>query len=96
MLPLPQVVPIALEDSCAALTGLYLDHVTEVGTAPDAPSVVTLETAYQKKVESMLTDDNCYKVVLQSVSYVLHCEVDALIQIHVHIHKINVCTHAHA
>jgi paired amphipathic helix protein Sin3a len=61
-----QVVPIALDESCSVLTSLYLDYVRDSSKMSDPQAMSALEAAYQKKVESVVNEDNCYRVVLKA------------------------------
>ena len=65
-LPLTQVQPIALEPPCSRLAALYLDCLGSSMNGASQPTAT--EAGYQSTAEAMMTEDNCYKVVIVSCS----------------------------
>lgn len=60
------------EDICLQVLDEYTKFVEDLSDI--SPSVlVTMETVYQKKMEGLLTDENCFKIVMVSISLVSVC-----------------------
>lgn len=60
------------EDICLQVLDEHTKFVEDLSDI--SPSVlVTMETVYQKKMEGLLTDENCFKIVIVSISLVFVC-----------------------
>lgn len=73
-LPTPlffQLHTIVTDDSCNQVTELYQQEQGNLATGGSSATQHTRavsEAAYQKRSESLLSDENCYKVVIVSVT----------------------------
>ena len=55
------------DESCFQVLECYLNFVEQLSSFHiKTESRVTLETAYQRKVEGLLNDENCFKIVFVS------------------------------
>lgn len=50
------------DDSCSSVLEQYTCFVE--GLSSEGPGYVAMETSYQKKMETTLADENCFKVVM--------------------------------
>ena len=66
-----QLHTIVTDDSCNQVTELYQQEQGNLATGGSSATQHTRavsEAAYQKRSESLLSDENCYKVVIVSVT----------------------------
>ena len=52
------------DESCLKLMECYTSYVEGLTDTMSPSALFTAETHYQKKVEALLNDENCYKVVM--------------------------------
>ncbi|XP_071826257.1 paired amphipathic helix protein Sin3a-like isoform X2 [Apostichopus japonicus] len=60
-----QLQNLVVEDTCLQITDFYLSETgtgATGGTMASAPARVSQESAYQRKVEQLIPDENCFKV----------------------------------
>ena len=58
----PQLHAMVADDSCSSVLEQYTCFVE--GLSSEGPGYVAMETSYQKKMETSLADENCFKVVM--------------------------------
>ena len=66
----PQLHTIVTDESCGQVSELYQQEQGNLATGGSSATQHTRilsEAAYQKRSESLLTDENCYKVVIVSL-----------------------------
>ena len=52
------------DESCLRLMEYYTGYVEGLSEVFSTPGLISTEAQYQKKVEVLLNDENCYKVVM--------------------------------
>ena len=70
MLLFTQLHTIVTDETCGQVTELYQQEQGNLATGGSSATQHTRalsEAAYQKRSESLLSDENCYKVVIVSV-----------------------------
>ena len=66
----PKLQTIVTDESCGQVTELYQQEQGNLATGGSSATQHTRavsEAAYQKRYESLLSDENCYKVVIVSL-----------------------------
>ena len=53
------------DDTCLRILEQYTNFVENI--TDNGPSLSMAETAYQKKIEGLVGDDNCYKITMVSI-----------------------------
>jgi len=67
-----QLQTLVSEDVCFQVMDCYTNYVEMLSSSQvRAETRVAVEMAYQKKVEAMLNDENCYKIIFVSIGGLL-------------------------
>ena len=66
-----QLHAMVADDSCSSVLEQHTCFVE--GLSSDGPEYVAMETNYQKKMETTLADENCFKVVMVHYEHVSIC-----------------------
>ena len=59
-----QLHTMVADESCLRLMEHYSGYVEGLSEVFSTPGLMSAEAQYQKKVEALLNDENCYKVVM--------------------------------
>lgn len=74
-LSLTQLQHIVSDEICVQVTDLYLSESTNNasgGSFSSQPSRNSAESAYQRKAEQIMSDENCFKVSVSTSAVMLH------------------------
>ena len=70
----PQLHTIVTDDTCVQVTELYQQEQPNGatgGSSATQPLRALTEAAYQKKGESLLSDENCYKIIIVRFLFII-------------------------
>lgn len=59
-----QLHTLVADESCLKLMEYYTSYVEGLSEVMSTPGLMAAETQYQKKVETFLNDENCYKITM--------------------------------